>query len=136
LGGVAAQAYQQERQNQLNATQLAPTLDYSNLQALGGVGSQEEARAQAQYNSPLQNLQAYQALISGQGGGTTQGQTPYFTNPFANALGLGLGGAALYKGLGGASLFGGAAASPALAMDAGAFYGDNAALDAIIAGFA
>lgn len=140
LGGVAAQAYNQERQNQLQATQLAPSLDYANLQALGGVGAQQEARAQSQYNSPFQNLQAYQQLISGQGGGTTSGQSPYFTNPLANLAGLGIGGAALYKSgaLGGlGSLFGGgAAATPALlAADPGAFYGGNAALDGIIAAF-
>ena len=125
LGATATNAYSNayntERQNQLQATQLAPSMDYANLQALGGVGAQQEARAQSQYNSPFQNLQAYQQLISGQGGGTTQGQSPYFTNPLANALGLGIGGLALYNGLGAAGLFGGgAAASGALGATAGA----------------
>jgi hypothetical protein len=95
------QAYNTERQNQLQATQLAPSMDYANLQALGGVGAQQEARAQSQYNSPWSNLQAYQALISGQGGGTTQGQSPYFTNPLAGALGLALVVLALQRPYGG-----------------------------------
>ena len=118
LGAAATNAYSnaygQERQNQLNATQLAPSLDYANIAQLGNVGAQQEARSQAQYNAPWENLYNLQRLISGQPGGTTQGQSPYFTNPAANALGLGLGGMAFYNGMG--SLFGGAtAATPALA---------------------
>jgi hypothetical protein len=129
LGGVAAQAYNVERQNQLQATQLAPSMDYANLQALGGVGAQQEARAQSQYNSPWSNLQAYQALISGQPGGTTQGQSPYFTNPLASGIGMGLGGLALYNGLGSAGLFGSTAATAGLAgAGAGDIFGTMAGM--------
>lgn len=123
LGATAtnaySNAYQNERQNQLQATQLAPSMDYANLHALGGVGAQQEARAQSQYNSPFQNLQAYQQMISGQGGGTTQGQSPYFTNPLANALGLGLGGTALYNAWG----MGAGAAGAGTAAGAGDIFG-------------
>jgi hypothetical protein len=122
LGGVAAQAYNTERQNQLQATQLAPSMDYANLQALGGVGAQQEARAQSQYNSPWENLANYQRAITGQFGGTTSGQTPYFTNPLANALGLGIGGLGLYNGLSAAGLFSGGAGAGA-AAGAGDIFG-------------
>lgn len=116
LGSAAtnaySSAYQNERQNQLNAMQLAPQMDYANLSILQGLGASEDARKQAEIDAPFQTLQRYQALISGQPGGTTSTQSPYFTNPFANAMGMGLGGLALYRGLGGTgSLFGGGSAS-------------------------
>ena len=141
LGATAtnayANAYNTERQNQLNATQLAPSMDYANLQALGGVGAQQEALSRAQYEAPNEALQRYLGIVSGQPGGTTTGQSPYFTNPFANALGLGIGGTALYNGLGGASLFGsGAGAGAALTADPYAYYSGGAGLDAVLAGFA
>lgn len=124
LGQLATNAYageyDRERANQLQATQLAPSfqnLDYQNLAALQEAGSMQEARGQAElgaqqaaYNAPWSNLQNFIQAISGQGGSSTatQGQSPYYTNPIANALGLGIGGYALYKGLGG---LGGAAAA-------------------------
>lgn len=97
LGGVAAQTYNQERQNQLNATQLAPALDFANLQALAGVGSQQEALNKQQYNSPWENLANYQSMLAGNFGGTTTTQQPYYTNPFAGMLGGALAGGQIYK---------------------------------------
>jgi len=89
-------AYQQERQNQLGASQMAPGLDYTQSQALGAVGAQQQA-------APWTQLQNYQGAISGVPGGQVTQQTPYYTNPFANALGLGLGASSLYN----SGMFGG-----------------------------
>jgi hypothetical protein len=102
LGNVATSAYSNaygsERQNQLNATQAAPTLDYANLNQLAGVGAQQENLSQQQYQSPWENLARYQAAIQGNVGNLNTTQTPYFTNPFASMAGGALGGAALYNG--------------------------------------
>lgn len=123
LGAVAtnaySNAYSQERQNQLNATQLAPSLDYANLNALGAVG-------EAQNQDPWTKIANYSQAVNGTFGGSSQGQSPYYTNPIANALGLGLGGAALYK----SGIFGGAAAAGA---GAGAAGGGGSALFNILA---
>lgn len=70
-------AYSQERQNQLNAMNLAPQFDYANANALAGVGAQDEARALQQYNSPWQTLGQYQGAIAGNYGGVTDYQQPY-----------------------------------------------------------
>jgi hypothetical protein len=128
LGSVATNAYmqnyQQERQRQLGAQALAPTLanqDYTNLNALGQVGQQQDTRSQAEADAPWTALQRFQQLISGQGGGSSQTQTPYYTNPAANALGFGLGGLSLYNGLNQAGLFG--APSPAGGMSATPYSG-------------
>jgi hypothetical protein len=104
LGNVATNAYSdaygRERQNQLTATQLAPSLDYANLGALANVGAQQEALAQQQYLSPWENLQRYQNAVGGQGYGS-QSTTPYFTDPLGQALGYGVAGGQLYKMFGG-----------------------------------
>jgi hypothetical protein len=88
LGNVATNAYSsaygQERQNQLNSLQMAPSLDYANINQLAQAG---------QY--PWQQLQNYQQGISGNYGG--QSTQPYFTNPFSTALGAGLAGGTLYS---------------------------------------
>jgi hypothetical protein len=99
--------YQQERTNQLNATQLAPTLagqDYIDAQALLGVGAQREGLGQQYINDqlarwnyaqqqPWQNLQNYSGLVNGMGsmGGTTSQTAP---GAESNPLGSALGGAA------------------------------------------
>jgi hypothetical protein len=105
---IYANAYQQERGNQLNATQLAPQLDYANINQLGNVGAAQEARSQAQYNSPWDSLRNYQSAVTGNFGGQGSNQNPYFTNPMANALGMGIGGMGLYNMMGG--MFGGGGA--------------------------
>lgn len=114
LGQLATNAYAgeygRERQNQLNALQLAPAFQNADIGQLAQVGALEEARRQAELDAPFNQLRQYQGLISGQPGGTTSGQQPYFSNPLANALGLGLGGVGLYNGLGAAGLFGGGSA--------------------------
>jgi hypothetical protein len=103
----AGRLYQQERTNQLNATQLAPTLagqDYIDAQALLGVGAQREGLGQQYINDqlarwnyaqqqPWQNLQNYSGLVTGMGGmgGTTSQTAP---GAESNPLGSALGGAA------------------------------------------
>lgn len=113
LGAAATNAYSNqyntERQNQLSASQLAPSMDYANLNQLANVGAQQESRAYQQYQAPWQNLGNYNSMINGQYGSQTE--KPYFYNPMANAMGLGLGGLALYNGASNAGLFGGGAAS-------------------------
>lgn len=71
---IYANAYNTERQNQLNATQLAGSYQFA-------------------------PLQAYTSILNGAGGGTTTTQQPYFTNPAAGALGMGLAGAQIYGAL-------------------------------------
>lgn len=141
LGAAATNAYSnaygQERQNQLNAMQLAPTLGNLDASQLAGVGGQQEALAQQQYQSPWQNLAQYQAMISGQPGGSSVTQQPYFTNPLANALGLGLGGVSLYKMAGGGSLFGGPQTpSPSSFMsDPYAYYSGGQGLNSVMSAY-
>ena len=116
LGQIAtnaySNAYQQERQNQLNATQMAPSLDYANLSQLANVGAQQDALKYQQYYQPFQDLSAYQSALSpGLNFGTAATTSPYFTNPFSNVLGGALGGAALSRLAGPGSLFGPTAAA-------------------------
>jgi hypothetical protein len=105
LGAAAtnayANAYGQERQNQLQATQLAPTMDFANINPIAGVGAQQDAINQRQFMSPWENLSRYQGMLAGNFGGTTTQQTPYFTNPTAGALGGALMGGQLAGMLGG-----------------------------------
>lgn len=110
LGATATnaygQAYSQERQNQLNAINSAPTMDYAQAAMLGDVGAQQEARGQAEigaaqqaYNSPWNNLGMYQAsLQNGLGFGTTYGQQPFYSNNTATTLGALAGAGALFAG--------------------------------------
>jgi hypothetical protein len=97
LGATAtnayANAYGQERQNQLNAMQLAPSIGFADLNQLA-----------ASEQMPWQRLAGYQAALSGSGGGTTQ--TPYFQNPLATAMGMGIGGLTMYNGMNQANMFG------------------------------
>jgi hypothetical protein len=115
LGATAtnayADAYGRERQNQLNAMQLAPSLGIADVAQLGQVGAAQDALAQQQFNSPWENLSKYQAAISGQFGGSGSTQTPYFQNPLATAMGMGIGGLSLYNGMNQAGMFNSPAAS-------------------------
>jgi len=63
-------AYGQERQNQLNAMNIAPSLDYARANALMGVGQQQEM-------FPWQNLARYQSAVTGNYGGVTDQQMPW-----------------------------------------------------------
>jgi hypothetical protein len=77
---IYANAYGQERQNQLQASQLAPDLD------------------KASAVNPFSPLQAYAGLLNGGAQfGTSTSQQPYFTNPGAGALGGAMAGLQLYN---------------------------------------
>lgn len=127
-----AQNYWQGQANQLNAAQLAPMLasqDYRDAQALLGVGDIQRENEQSQLNdaytrwqniqnAPYQQLETLANGIQGAtGGGMARNMTapnPYQPNRTANALGMGLSGAALGTMLGaGGGAAGGAAAGAA-----------------------
>jgi len=116
LGNVATNAYSgqynQNLQNQQQAAITAPSVAFANPSALSGIGNQQEQQQLAAYNSPWSNLQNLSGILQGANGyGTTNSQSPYYTNPLASAMGAGLGGLALYNGLGAAGLLGTTAAS-------------------------
>jgi hypothetical protein len=96
LGAAATNAYSdaygRERQNQLNAMQLAPSIGFADINQLS---SAEQM--------PWQRLQGLQSVLSSANGGTTQ--TPYFQNPLATAMGMGIGGLSLYNGMNQAGMF-------------------------------
>lgn len=124
---VYGQNYAQERQNQMQALGLAPTygaLDYKNLQALQGVGAQQQAQEQAKINDAMQRWNYYQNLpytqladymqqVQGNYGGITQSSmNPSLASQIMGGLGTGLLGL-MALGPGGLGLFGGAAAAEA-----------------------
>lgn len=123
---IYQQQYQQERQNQLGAAQGAPGYAAASANNLFGAGASQEQRSQAEvqaqqqaFNAPWQNLQNYMQAINGNYGSVNNNQSPYYTNPLASLLGLGLGGTALY-GMGqNAGLWGAGAGSAGL-LGAGA----------------
>lgn len=150
---LAYQNYNQERQNQLQATLAAPQLaqqDYFDAAQLAQVGAAREAEQQAQLseniqrhnyeqNIEAQKLQQYMNLIQGNYGsmsetqGTLRGQG---INPLATGLGLGLTGLGAYGSLfGSGGLFAPAAAGGFSAATLGAAGGMTpAALGAYGAG--
>ena len=77
-----AQNYQQERANQLNASQQAPGMAYADLNPLFQVGQMKE-------QSPWDQLARFQGAVSGNYGGV-QTQPYYEQNPYMNLLGLGV----------------------------------------------
>lgn len=93
LGNVATNAYSnaygQERQNQLNAAQIAPAFNFANSDVLRSLGAQQEA-------APWDNLQRYQSIVqSGLSFPSQTSQSPYFTNPMAGIAGGALAGGAV-----------------------------------------
>lgn len=97
-----SQAYQTERQNQLNALQLAPSLQQANYQQLLGAGGLQEQRGQAeiqaaqqQYNAPWDLLNKYGSVlgaINTPNSGTTSSTQPSYYDPLGAGLGGALGG--------------------------------------------
>ncbi len=97
--------YNNERDNQLKTALIAPQLanqDYVDISALGDVGQQRDALAQAQTNENIQRydfnqnkdvnqLAAYLNLIGGNYGGTASGTTtgpmPQGPDPFLQTIG-------------------------------------------------
>lgn len=89
--------------------------------ALGTVGNQVQNQSQNlidasknafNYNQqlPYTNLRDYESNLAGIQPGS-QVSNPYFTNPAANTLGMGMGALGLYNGMSSAGLLGGGAAS-------------------------
>lgn len=108
LGNVANTAYaNQYNQNvaqQQQAAQIGQNLQYQNLAALQGVGSAQDQYNQAaiqaqqqQFYSPWTPVQNYAAILAGTPSAGQSTSSPYFTNPAATALGLGIGGVSLYN---------------------------------------
>jgi len=108
----AFDAYSQNANRQMQAAALAPTIagfDWQNLGHLLNVGQMQQGQAQAELqdavnrwnfeqNAPLQNLQAYQGLISGNYG--SQISQPSYSNPAAGIIGGLASGAGLASSLG------------------------------------
>lgn len=116
LTDLAAKTYGAERQNQMQALQLAPQiggLAYDDFQKLGQVGAAREGQAGAQLQdqisrfnfnqqAPNQALAQYMSLVAGgTPGQSTTATQPVYSNPWATGLGL----ASSAAGLAG-SLFG------------------------------
>lgn len=109
LNTLANTQYQQNRDNQLKAAALAPSLaasDYTDLNALSGVGNTLDTQNQNQLNdqinrynfnqqAPANNIQNYIDLLNGAGGNykTATGTTPNGGNSFASSLGGAISGA-------------------------------------------
>ena len=105
LGKVGTQVYgdqyNRERENMMNATQLAPQLaqaDYTDIQALGGIGQQKEAMEMAQIQDamarfdfeqqkPYYKLREYLGSIGASVPQTTSVTKPQFRNTGAGLLG-------------------------------------------------
>ena len=109
-GRLASGLYDQERNRMMSAQQNAPNLanmDYTDLQALLGVGDVKQAQNQqflslgrnefdAAQNYPRQNLQTLLGAVSGMGGyGDTTSPNPYQSSRAAGAIGGATTGAAI-----------------------------------------
>lgn len=98
LGATATNAFSNAYQSQLGNM-------YQGANALMQAGTSQETRGDAQamaqqqaFMSPWSNLANYRNAIAGNYGGTSSGttQSPYFTNPAANALGMGAAGMGIF----------------------------------------
>jgi hypothetical protein len=116
LGNVYGGLWDSERNRQMQASQMAPSLamaDYNDPAQLRAVGMEREnlanqqiqeqiARHQFEQNKGYEGLQKYAGIanmLMGGGYGTTS--TPYSTNPAAGALGGAATGAGIYSMMGG-----------------------------------
>jgi len=113
-GQLAYQNYADERARQQQATFGAPAMaqaDYGDIQNMINAGQLGEGYQQQALNADMQKYAYNQQLPQAQltiylnqvygfpAGKTTTTQTPYYTNPTANALGTGLLGVSLLGGL-------------------------------------
>tara|TARA_R110001632_G_scaffold27194_1_gene73128 strand:+ start:159 stop:968 length:810 start_codon:yes stop_codon:yes gene_type:complete len=105
LGNIANQVYggqyDKERANMMNATQIAPQLaqaDYTDIQALGGIGQQKESMDMAkiqdamsrfdfEQQKPYYKLREYLGSIGANVPTTTSQTRPVFRNTGAGLLG-------------------------------------------------
>jgi hypothetical protein len=81
LGQVATNAYSgaygQERQNQLNASNIGMNSDLTRASALSQLGLQDLALQRMNATSPWENLARYQQAVAGNYGGTNTAQMPW-----------------------------------------------------------
>jgi hypothetical protein len=81
LGQVATNAYSghygQERQNQLNASNIGMNSDLTRASALSQLGLQYLALQRMNATSPWENLARYQQAVAGNYGGTNTAQMPW-----------------------------------------------------------
>lgn len=119
---LMAQGYDRATATALASRQMETSTKQSALQAMLGIGNQQQQLAQTQMDVPLTAIQRLQALTPQQYASTTNGTTtappPQGPSALQSILGLAgtLGGAALGGPMGaslGGSLFGGLAAPPA-----------------------
>jgi hypothetical protein len=86
LGQVATNAYSghygQERQNQLNASQLGGQFDLSQANALSQLGQQDLQLQRMNALSPWQNLAGYRGAVAGNYGGVGVSQNPWESQLF------------------------------------------------------
>lgn len=127
-GQLAYQNYGDERARQMQTMGISPQIsgtDFTNISAANQAGGALQAQQQQAINAdkarydyyqglPQQSLSNYAGIVTpGMAGGTSQTSQPYYTNPMANALGLGTGALGLLGMatgnpiLGGAGLLGG-----------------------------
>lgn len=143
-GELAYRNYGDERARQMQTMALAPTVsgtDFTNLNAALGAGGQLQGQQQnainadaARYNYyqglPQQSLNNYANIALGNNLGSqtsASSSTPYYTNPTANALGVGS--SLLGMGVGAASLFGGNPLGILPMLSGGASFFGNAPWD-------
>ena len=115
---IYANAYQQERQNQLNALALSPSLQQANLQQLGAAGAAQESRgqqeiqaAQQQFYAPWTPLENYSNILNSVPvPGSSSTTVPYSSSPFNAGLGGALAGWQLANQFGGLFNSGGTSA--------------------------
>lgn len=111
LSGLSAQTYNQAKQRQIQAMNMAPMvqqLPYYDINQLGSVGEAQRAYEQQLLSAPYQQLAQYASLLSpGLGFGTQTSTTPLYKNPMAGAAGGAIAGGSMfgpYGALGGALL--------------------------------
>lgn len=113
IGNLAFQNYANERNNQTQASALAPanqSAQYQNIAALTDAGAQQQTQNQAQLNDeiarfnfgqqlPYNKLGIYSSMLNGNYGGTSTTSQPFFFNSVGSALGAATTGLGLYRQL-------------------------------------
>lgn len=87
LGNAFAGQYGQERNNQMQALQMSPSVRYSDMDRLSQVGGMREGLQYEYAMEPWNRLGQYNSLVQGNYGGTTTTTQPTYRNRTAGALG-------------------------------------------------
>lgn len=83
----------------MQAAQMSPALanqDYFDAAQMGGVGAQRQGLYQQQLDDPYNRLARYMGLVSGNFGGTSEGESENKFDPFSTAIGAGMLGFGLF----------------------------------------